>query len=257
MPNLNEYVTGRMYDPTFFAPNDVAAYDIISPLFDEPWETLFDIDGLPQFVPGWSSYCTSAAAFYHPDVLRHPADGGFQHPSSLTHGYNVPRISQAAYPNLKTMMLEHHWNQNTEVLCNPAFEEGHWDGCEPYYFNHALASEPATLFYDLSTRLLPNTEVLAADEYMINETGYGLWSRDTPFGSDGYVGQFGYDLFELSHHVLTTDGILGRDTLAGFEGRRALDLTHDGAAPSVRRGRNPGVSRPRAPGGNATFTVQP
>jgi hypothetical protein len=62
-------------------------------------------------------------------------------------------------------------------------------------------------------RLLPNAEALWADEHMIDQVGYGLWSRDTPFGEDGYFIDLGYDGTLLSHHVLTTDGILGRDTL--------------------------------------------
>ena len=41
----------------------------------------------------------------------------------------------------------------------------------------------------------------------------GLWSRDTPLGADGYFIDLGFDDSPLSHHVLTTDGILGRDTL--------------------------------------------
>ena len=98
--------------------------------------------------------------------------------------------------------------------CNPYFgDNGTYDDCEPYYFNHAFASAPATLFYDLSTRILPNIEVLEADKLLIEQTGYGLWNRSTPFGEDGYFGVAGYDLPSLAHHILTTDGILGRDTL--------------------------------------------
>ena len=41
----------------------------------------------------------------------------------------------------------------------------------------------------------------------------GLWSRDTPFGANGYFIDLGFDGVPLSHHILTTDGILGRDTL--------------------------------------------
>ena len=42
----------------------------------------------------------------------------------------------------------------------------------------------------------------------------GLWSRDTQFGTDGYYGDLAYDtIVNTSYHVLTTDGILGRDTI--------------------------------------------
>ncbi len=212
---FHDYVDGRFYGDTFYAPNDTIAYGLVEWAFDDPAEYL------PTSVMGgsggsclWSSYCFSPAAMFHPDVMRAEADGGWQNPWKIDDGFKSPGLFQAQYPNLKTQMIEHHWNQGAPPdPCNPAFEEGTYDGCEPYYFNHALVSEPATLFYDMSVRLLPNAEVLAADEQLIAQTGYGLWSRDTPFGEDGYFSQYGYDGLQLSHHVLTTDGILGRDTL--------------------------------------------
>ncbi len=65
-------------------------------------------------------------------------------------------------------------------------------------------------------RLLPNTQVFPADPQVLKQTGalQGLSHRGTPFGEDGYYIPFGYDGVPLSHHILTTDGILGRDTLA-------------------------------------------
>ena len=41
----------------------------------------------------------------------------------------------------------------------------------------------------------------------------GLWSKDTPWDDDGYLIQYGYDEAETSFHILTTDGIRGRDIL--------------------------------------------
>jgi hypothetical protein len=43
----------------------------------------------------------------------------------------------------------------------------------------------------------------------------GLWSRDTPFGESGYFGELSFDGTTVSHHILTTGGIRGRDTLRG------------------------------------------
>ena len=40
-----------------------------------------------------------------------------------------------------------------------------------------------------------------------------LRTRDTPFGQDGYCVNDGYDFARTSFHILTVDGILGRDTL--------------------------------------------
>jgi prepilin-type N-terminal cleavage/methylation domain-containing protein len=206
---FHDYLNGRYHDWVFFAPNDTIVVDPLEPCLDEP----------PEFVaypnecnPAWSSYALSPAAMFHPDVMRSNAAGGWQAPWELDHGYESPGLFQATYPDLKTHMLEHSWLQNSPGLCNPAFF-----GCEPYYFNHSIDSAPVTLFYDGSVRLLPNSEVLSADFQILGQTGGvdGLWHRGTPYGANGYLIDASYDFVPLSHHVLTTDGILGRDTLNG------------------------------------------
>ena len=216
-PNAKEfhdYVNGRWYDPTFYAPNDTVPYDLALPLFGDPNE--FNTEGNP---PIWVSYVLSPAAIYDPDVMRSNAAGGWQDPWDLGYGFQSPGLFQAQYPDLKTHMIEHHWVQNPPAKCNPGFDPpfGTYEGCEPYYFNHGIDSTPATLFYDGHVRLLPNTEVFASDQQILKQTGGvdGLWHRGTPFGEDGYYISFGYDGVPLSHHILTTDGILGRDTLGG------------------------------------------
>jgi hypothetical protein len=216
LPNtrpLHAYAGGRFYDEVFYAPDDVVVYDVVEPAFDDPDEFVYPLDGVVG-TPAWSSYCMSPAAMFDPAVMRHPDDGGWQHPWLLDDGFRSPGLDQARYASLKTLMLEHHWNQDAPAEpCNPGFSPGTYDGCEPWYFNHGRASAPASLFYDLSVRLLPNAEVEEADLRLIGQTGHGLWSRDTVFGNDGYFNEYGYDDLQLSHHVLTTDGILGRDTL--------------------------------------------
>jgi len=206
---FHDYLNGRYQDWVYFAPNDTIILDDIEQCLDLP----------PEFVaypsecnPAWSSYCLSPAAMYHPDVMRSNAGGGWQAPWQLDHGYESPGLFQATYPDLKTHMLEHSWLQNSPGLCNPAFAS-----CEPYYFNHSIDSSPVTLFYDGSVRLLPNTEVLAADQHVLDQTNGvdGLWHRGTPYGEEGYLIGDSYDFVYLSHHILTTDGILGRDTLNG------------------------------------------
>jgi hypothetical protein len=218
---LHDYVGGRFYDPTFYAPADAPVYDAVEDAgcFRSDDEYTDCMPPTPDIgeAPGWSSYCFSPAALFHPDVMRHPIDGGWQDPWSLDQGFETPGLFQARHPALKTLMLEHRWVQNTpKDVCNPAFDTSVYFGqCEPYYFNHAIASAPATLFYDLSTRLLPNAEALTADKRALKQTGDGLWSRDTPFGTSGYLSEYGFDPEPISHHVLTTEGILGRDTTAG------------------------------------------
>ncbi len=209
---FHDYVTGRVYEETFYAPNDTVVMASAEPLFGEPCE--FNPEGNP---PIWISYALSPAAMFHPDVMRSNAAGGWQDPWSIDHGFESPGLFQALYPDLKTHMIEHNWYQNPPAECNRDFDPDFGTyNCEPYYFNHGIDSTPVTLFYDGHVRLLPNTEVFAADQQILKQTGAedGLWHRGTPFGEDGYYISAGFDGVPLSHHILTTDGILGRDTIA-------------------------------------------
>ena len=62
-----------------------------------------------------------------------------------------------------THLSEIHWLQNTHQECNPNFQPGNYDGCEPYYFNHARESVPMTLFFDGHIEGLGTMEATAAD----------------------------------------------------------------------------------------------
>ena len=117
-------------------------------------------------------------------------------------------MSQIRYPTLKTHMLEHQWLQNNTIPCNASFT-----GCEQYFFNHSFQSAPVTLFYDGSVRLIGVLEAMSSDRRHVRQTGHGLWSRDTPFGEDGYFIDDGYDFASTSFHILTTEGVRGRDTI--------------------------------------------
>ena len=209
---FHQYVNGRFYDAAFYAPADNVALDLAEPLFDDPREFVCTQAGNP---PIWISYVMSPAAMFHPDVMRSNAAGGWQDPWEIDHGHEAPGFFQADFPTLKTLMIEHHWLQGPPADCNPNAQVTFGGICEPYYFNQGLDSAPVTLFYDLSVRQLPNAEVLGADQQVLKDTGGvdGLWHRGTPFGEDGYYISQGFDGVPLSHHILTTDGIKGRDTL--------------------------------------------
>ncbi len=211
---FHQYVNGRFYDAAFYAPADNVALDLAEPLFDDVNEFVCTAEGNP---PIWISYVMSPAAMFHPDVMRSNAAGSWQDPWEIDHGHESPGFFEADFPALKTLMIEHHWLQDRPADCNPNADVDFatYDGCEPYYFNHGLESSPVTLFYDLHVRQLPNAEVLAADQQVLKDTGGvdGLWHRGTPFGEGGYFIAQGYDGVPLSHHILTTDGIKGRDTL--------------------------------------------
>ena len=123
-------------------------------------------------------------------------------------------MSQAQYPELKTHMMEHHWLQNRPRVCNSLFLDGIWDGCEPNYFNQGERSVPVTLFYDGHVEGFGHSEAVAADARLRGQQGYGTWHRETPFGNSGYFGLQGYDTLQSSHHILTINGIRGRDKTA-------------------------------------------
>ncbi|MHC4827787.1 MAG: prepilin-type N-terminal cleavage/methylation domain-containing protein [Planctomycetota bacterium] len=203
---FNQYLNHRYQDPVYFAPKDRVILEPLEPCFDQPGEFV----AYPtECNPSWASYCLSPAGLYSPQVFSDDGSGLFWNaPWEMPTGYKVPSFGQVKYPTLKTHMLEHHWLQNMKVPCNAAF-----DGCEPYYFNHSYQSMPVTLFYDGSVRIMSVLEAMSSDRRHVRQAGYGLWSRDTLFGDDGYLIADGYDFAEASFHILTTEGVLGRDTL--------------------------------------------
>ncbi|MCP3903286.1 MAG: type II secretion system protein [Planctomycetes bacterium] len=229
LPNVgqfNRYVSGRFYDKVFYAPKDTIVMDTVEPAFDDPGEFSFEVEIPPElgFIPAWSSYCLSPAAMFSPDVMRRDdpddprSNGAIHDPWEMPGAFRTPAFSQSLYPSLKTHMLEHHWLQNANNGCNPAFVPGTYDGCEPYFFNHSWLSSPITLFYDGHIGSVGVRDAMRADGRMRAQTGndnWGLWSKDTPFGANGYLQEYGYDQAATSFHILTTDGIRGRDVTDG------------------------------------------
>ncbi len=45
------------------------------------------------------------------------------------------------------------------------------------------------------------------------DTGVGLWTRDTSFLAEGLFIEETYDFVDTSYHILTTEGARGRDTV--------------------------------------------
>jgi len=242
VPNVkqfNQYVSGRYYDPVFFAPKDTIVYSFVRPTFEDPAEFTpsgaYGGDVVSRIA--WPSYCLSPAALFSPAVMRCPERGGWQDPwgipwteQYMAGAFRAPSMSQAKYPALKTHMLEHHWLQNHRTECNPNWSGGGYDGCEPYYFNHGYESAPFALFFDGHVEIVGVSQAIAADSRMCRQTGSdpedpdasGLWSRDTPLGGiktedgpeGGYFMDLSYDnLAYTSFHILTTDGIRGRDII--------------------------------------------
>jgi hypothetical protein len=214
---FNQYVSGRYYDKVFFAPKDTAVMPLIDQCLEDPGEFCLNGGNSDTF---WSSYCLSPAAMFNPDVMRNEARGGWQDPWSLPAGFRSPSPSQAVHPSLKTRMLEHHWLQQRRSECNPAFgQSGTYDGCEPYYFNHSYESAPVALWYDGHVESTSVQQAQQADARVRQQTDgdgrRGLWNQTTPFLTDGYFHADGYDFAATSFHILTSDGIRGRDITGG------------------------------------------
>jgi prepilin-type N-terminal cleavage/methylation domain-containing protein len=203
---MSDYFNGRWHDPVYYAPKDRVILDPLEPCFEVPGEFVAEPD---LCNPAWSSYALSPAALYAPAVFSDNGSGVFwTAPWTLPTGYRIPSIGQSRYASLKTNVLEHHWLQNQKLACNSAFF-----GCEPYYFNHSFQSMPVTLFFDGSIRLMGVLEAMSSDRRTQQQSGHGLWTRDTSLGEDGYLIPDGYDFSATSFHILTLDGIKGRDTI--------------------------------------------
>ena len=225
MPNaraFSTYINGRFYDSTFYAPKDDAVMSAVEPWFDNP-------DEFPAETPAkWSSYCFSAAAMFNPAVFSRNAQNGYYNdPWTIPSGFRSPSMSQAQYGSLKTHIMEHNWLQNRKKTCNQNFAGGVYDGCTPFYYNHAFNSAPVALFYDGHVGMAGQQDSIDANARMAKQTGqanHGLWSLNTLLGPNanqggaygdnlngGYYMTQGQDWSSTSYHVLTIDGIKGRD----------------------------------------------
>jgi hypothetical protein len=161
---------------------------------------------------------------WNPEVHSHC---GFKYPltSSRPGSFRSPSVGQCRFPDLKTRMIEHHWLQNTEIDKNPSFS-----GSDPsWLFNHGYNSKPVHSYFDGHVSVTGVTDAMEADTRARTQmegnnicdycTGNGqcqtgLWSRDTPNGTDAYYGQYSYDtIVDTSYHIFTVNGIMGRDVI--------------------------------------------
>jgi len=226
---FNTFVSGRFYDRVFYAPKDTVVMDAVdspvsgagsSSCFDDPGEYCLRPAVGTNDLPVWSSYITSPAAMFAPQVM---AASGWRSPWSLDAGFRSPSMGHALHPSLKTLMIEHHWLQNARGTCNPGFggPTPYGRNCEPYYFNHGFESAPAALFYDGSVRTISTRRAQNSDLRVRQQSGQtnGLWHREAgSLGGNGYHIDRAYDMSETSYHILTVDGIRGRDIVTGSGG---------------------------------------
>jgi prepilin-type N-terminal cleavage/methylation domain-containing protein len=228
LPNarsVSTYLNARFYDPAYYAPKDTAVWEATEPHFDNPDEFPATVNPIK-----WSSYCFSPAAMFNPAVLgKNSQNGYFLNPWTIPSGFRCPGMAQASYGNLKTHIMEHNWLQNRKKNCNPNIAGGNYDGCTPYYFNHAFNSSPVASFFDGHVGMAGQQDSIDANARMAKQTGqanHGLWSLNTTLGpfagtggayadnlGGGYFMNQGQDWSSTSYHILTIDGIKGRDFL--------------------------------------------
>ncbi len=190
--SFHNYLNGRFYDPVYYAPNDIAAYNTASVHFNSTAEYV-PFPNTQQVV--WSSYMMSAASMWGPSVLRAQADGGFQNPNTVADGYTVQPLAGAAFPELKSLTFEKRWNQSPPS--------------SGLSYNAGINSRPVTLFYDGHVAEIVNSLAIIDDARIVQQGGNELWCRSTPLGAAGYGGAAVGS--RTSHSTLTTNGILGRD----------------------------------------------
>lgn len=208
LPNVaafNQFVDGRFFSDYWYSPNDRAMWQYSATVRDAGG----DYESLSGNI-GFSSYCWSPAAMYHPDVFG-SAYGGYRNPNSFAEGYISPTVTQCAYPDLKTRMIEHSWNVNA-----PSFVDNSLGGSYTAFpYNASAAAHGLAMFFDGSVRRLRNVDAIADDASLFEASGARLWSRGTPFGEAGYLASQALDSGpRTSHTTLTIDGILGRDRLS-------------------------------------------
>ena len=235
---LNGYVNGRFYDKVFYAPKDRMSLEFgqmafASPTMVSPTDTAVTLpNGTTQNVYLFSTYCLSPAAMWSPDVFNFgspaPCPTPFNGSTGMPGAWRAPSRGQAKFPDLKTNALEHYWLQNTEggfFNTTAPFNAGN-KGPYPWLFNHGYNSSPATLFFDGHVAAMGVADAQEGDSRVLKQNNCnpstplppcfskGLWHRGTWMGPVGYYNTSGYDmLVNCAYHVLTTDGIQGRDTI--------------------------------------------
>ena len=211
---LNQYMNGRFYDEIWIAPKDRMVLSGI--------ETIGCLDSPGDFCLGDGavlapSYSLSAAAMFNPQVFgagdRDGNEGSFRDPWELPAGFRSPTVSTAAFPELKTRTMEHHWlNGDVKAECNANWpNQGPYNNCQPYFYNASINSAPVAQFFDGHIEQVGVRNTYITHQRSITQTGVGTYVDNSPFGN--YYHNEGYDFINqvTSFHVFTTKGIKGKD----------------------------------------------
>jgi hypothetical protein len=200
---MNQYVGGRFFDQTFYAPDDLGVSRKLQRHIDDGRDF--------EFVDDYeTSYDYSIAAMFDPAVMGggSPNNPVFQDPRFAANGYGFrsPTNAQCVHPSLKTRFLERH------AMDNSPGQNRSYSGPQPYHWNEVYRGRSLALFFDGSVRNFSPSEAMKSEARL---GGSKLWLRTTPLGSGGFAGNNAADfLVDTSVHYLTAGGILGRDTIA-------------------------------------------
>ncbi len=227
---FNTYVNERFYDKVFFPPKDrigtlACDYGIQNEAEYTPNPINNQLLTFPTYM--WSPAnmvppsvlasnkidCTGTAT----DFVGKPQNAG-------PGGFRSPLMGMSVFPDQKTLIIEKLWLQNkgkAPERNNNCLNPRSW------LFNEAYNSSPACLFLDGHTQLCgmntaanddKRTQTLNSANTSMCPTGRGLWHRGTPMGANGWTNTaLAYDpvvqMNPTGFHMLTTDGITGRDIL--------------------------------------------
>ena len=238
MPNtkaFNTYVNGRFYDKVFVAPKDRIGM----------FKCEFGFQNEGEFTPAgpgnqtifFPTYIWSPACMFSPGVLSSaaptPTNGLCAlagRPTAIKGGaFRAPTQGMTRFPDQKTLMIEKLWLQNRE---GPE-QNNNFATPRSWLFNEGYNSSPVCLFFDGHIQQCGMNQAINDDKRATGggqsdsnvarcSTATGLWHRGTPAGICGWYSQgAGYDpVIDLQgcvgatgFHMMTCDGILGRDIL--------------------------------------------
>ena len=222
--SFNSYVNGRFYDKVYFAPKDRIGLQSCDYGIQNEGEYTSNPTSAQQIT--FPTYFWSPANMIPPTAhasnARDCPNAGKQNLLGPG-GYRSPLMGMAVFPDQKTLVIEKLWLQNKQ---GPELN-GNFATPRNWLFNEGYNSSPACLFLDGHVQLCGMNTAINDDKRASVQNapntgmctnGKGLWHRATPCGANGwYTTGAGYDplvdMKPTSFHMLTTDGILGRDIL--------------------------------------------
>ena len=213
---FRQYVGQKFYTRTFYSPLDYGAMDVLergqgfaanSPRAIPDCDVeYFDTPPIPGIgdLPLFSSFTISPALMFNPEVLR--KEGLITSPFTMEAGLNTPRLSQCKYPQLKTEWLQEYASY-TSSCGSSASPWRRYLACGQVSHSRKNKTPIPTAFMDGSTSLTTNNQFERDNQRVLRQERIhkaGLWHE-----FEGLNQAFGTRI--LTRHLLTADGILGRD----------------------------------------------